>query len=46
MPRIEGVDVPDDKRGEIALTDIYGVGQSRASEILEKAEVSVDKRPR
>jgi 30S ribosomal protein S13 len=38
--------VPDDKRGEIALTDIYGVGQSRASEILEKAEVSVDKRPR
>ncbi|WP_263792817.1 30S ribosomal protein S13 [Salinibacter sp.] len=46
MPRIEGVDVPDDKRGEIALTDIYGVGQSRASEILKKAEVSVDKRPR
>lgn len=46
MPRIEGVDVPDDKRGEIALTDIYGVGRSRASEILDKAEVSVDKRPR
>ncbi|WP_103019274.1 30S ribosomal protein S13 [Salinibacter altiplanensis] len=46
MPRIEGVDVPDDKRGEIALTEIYGVGQSRASEILGKAEVNHDKCPR
>jgi small subunit ribosomal protein S13 len=46
MPRIEGVDVPDDKRGEIALTEIYGVGQSRANEILDKADVDEDLRPR
>lgn len=46
MPRIEGVDVPEDKRGEIALTEIYGVGRSRAGEVLEEAEISVDKRPR
>lgn len=45
MPRIEGVDVPEDKRGEIALTEIYGVGRSRANEILNKAEISEDKRP-
>lgn len=46
MPRIEGVDVPVDKRGEIALTEIYGVGRSRAQEILDKAEIDIDKRPR
>ncbi|PSQ88981.1 MAG: 30S ribosomal protein S13 [Bacteroidetes bacterium QS_8_64_10] len=45
MPRIAGVDVPDYKRGEIALTDIYGVGQSRANEILERAEIDVDEHP-
>lgn len=36
MPRIAGVDVPNNKRGEIALTSIYGIGRSRANEILEK----------
>lgn len=46
MPRIAGVDVSDHKRGEIALTDIYGVGRSRAQTVLEKAEVDKDKRPR
>ena len=46
MPRIEGVDVPEHKRGEIALTAIYGIGQSRASTVLEEAEVDRDKRPR
>lgn len=46
MPRIEGVDVPEDKRGEIALTRIYGVGRSRANEILEKAEIDRDRRPK
>jgi small subunit ribosomal protein S13 len=46
MARIVGVDIPEDKRGEIALTEIYGVGRSRANEILEKAEISEDKRPR
>jgi len=46
MPRIAGVDVPDNKRGEIALTEIYGVGRSRANEILERAEIDNDLRPR
>ncbi len=46
MPRIEGVDVPDSKRGEIALTEIYGVGRSRANEILDKADIDPDLRPR
>ena len=46
MPRIAGVDVPDHKRGEIALTDIYGVGRSRANEILDAADVDPDAHPR
>jgi small subunit ribosomal protein S13 len=36
MPRIAGVDVPTHKRGEIALTSIFGIGRSRAAEILGK----------
>jgi small subunit ribosomal protein S13 len=39
MPRIAGVDVPSDKRGEFALTAIFGVGRSRALEILQRAEI-------
>ena len=39
MPRIAGVDLPRNKRIEIALTAIYGIGRSRAKEILEKAQV-------
>ncbi|MEM8600216.1 MAG: 30S ribosomal protein S13 [Bacteroidota bacterium] len=39
MPRIAGVDVPNNKRAEFALTDIYGIGRSRAIEILERAEL-------
>lgn len=39
MPRIAGVEVPPRKRGEFALTAIFGVGRSRAIEILEKAEI-------
>lgn len=46
MPRIAGVDVPEHKRGVIALTDIYGIGQSRAQNILESLEVDPDLRPR
>ena len=46
MPRIAGVDIPNHKRGEIALTDIFGVGQSRAQEILDRADVDKDKDPR
>ncbi len=42
MPRIAGVDVPARKRGEFALTSIYGVGRSRAREILEKAGIDPD----
>ena len=37
--RIVGVDLPQNKRGEIALTYIYGIGRSAANIILEKAEV-------
>lgn len=45
MVRIAGVDIPDNKRGEIALTYIYGIGRSLASKILEDAKVDKDKRP-
>ena len=37
--RIAGVDIPQNKRGEIALTYIYGLGRSSANQILEKAGV-------
>lgn len=42
MARIAGVDIPKEKRGVIALTYIFGIGRSRAKEILEKAQVSED----
>ncbi len=42
MARIAGVDIPKQKRGAIALTYIYGIGNSRAQEILEKAGVDED----
>jgi small subunit ribosomal protein S13 len=42
MARIAGVDVPKNKRGVIALTYIFGIGKSRAIEILDKAQVSQD----
>ena len=42
MARIAGVDIPKQKRGVIALTYIYGIGKSRAQEILETAKVSED----
>ena len=44
MARIAGVDIPKQKRGIIALTYIFGIGKSRAKEILEKAQVSEDKK--
>tara|TARA_A200000113_G_scaffold215097_1_gene219122 strand:- start:25 stop:399 length:375 start_codon:yes stop_codon:yes gene_type:complete len=44
MARISGVDIPKQKRGEIALTYIFGVGKSRAQQILEKAGVDVSKK--
>ena len=42
MARIAGVDIPKQKRGVIALTSIYGIGKSRAKDILDKAGVSED----
>ena len=42
MARVAGVDLPPQKRAQIGLTYIYGVGKSRATEVLAKAGVSVD----
>ncbi|MCG8340179.1 MAG: 30S ribosomal protein S13 [Cytophagales bacterium] len=44
MARVLGVDVPDNKRGEISLTYIFGIGRSSANKILEEAGVNKDKR--
>ena len=45
MPRIAGIDVPNNKRGEIALTSIFGIGRSRAVEILERHNIDPDQHP-
>ncbi len=39
MARIAGVDIPNNKRGEISLTYVYGIGINRAQEILDKAGI-------
>jgi small subunit ribosomal protein S13 len=44
MARIAGIDLPNNKRGEIGLTYIYGIGRSTAQKILTQAEVSWDKK--
>lgn len=44
MARIAGVDIPDNKRGLISLTYIFGIGQSAASDILEQAGVDANKK--
>ena len=44
MARIKGVDIPNEKRVEIALTYIYGIGRSLSNKILEEAKVNPDKR--
>lgn len=44
MTRIAGVNIPDQKRIEVALTYIYGIGGMRAREILRAAGVNPDKR--
>ena len=44
MARIAGVDLPRNKRMEIALTYIFGIGRARSREILKKADISFDKR--
>ncbi len=42
MARIAGVDIPANKRGEIALTYIYGIGRSRATMLLNEAGIDVN----
>lgn len=44
MARISGIDLPKNKRGEIGLTYIFGIGRSSAQRILSEAEVSFDKK--
>ena len=44
MARIAGIDLPKNKRGEIGLTYIFGIGRSTAQYILDKAEISHDKK--
>jgi small subunit ribosomal protein S13 len=44
LVRVAGIDLPDNKRAEIALTYIFGIGRTRSNEILEK--VGVDKNRR
>ncbi|MDO5453985.1 MAG: 30S ribosomal protein S13 [Corynebacterium sp.] len=44
MARLAGVDLPRNKRMEIALTYIYGIGPARSAELLEKTGISADLR--
>ena len=44
MARIAGIDLPKNKRGEIGLTYIYGIGPSTAKYILQKAAIDVNKK--
>ena len=44
MARIAGIDLPKNKRGEIGLTYIFGIGSSTAKYILDKAGISYDKK--
>ena len=44
MARISGIDLPRDKRIEVALTYIYGIGPARAAEVLKITEIDPDTR--
>ena len=44
MARIAGIDLPKNKRGEIGLTYIFGIGRSTARYILDKANIDYDKK--
>jgi small subunit ribosomal protein S13 len=44
MARIAGVDIPKNKRGEVSLTYVYGIGRSSAQKILDKAGVDWNKK--
>ena len=44
MPRIAGIDIPLDKRIEVGLTYIYGIGKKTSNDILKLAEIDLNKR--
>ncbi len=44
MPRIAGVNIPENKRIEVALTYIYGIGRHLSKEILTKANIDINKK--
>jgi small subunit ribosomal protein S13 len=46
MARVAGVDLPPNKRAEVGLTYIYGIGRSRANSVLREANVNLDTRVR
>lgn len=46
MPRVIGIDIPDNKRLEVSLTYIYGVGRKLANQIIEKLGLNKDMRAR
>jgi small subunit ribosomal protein S13 len=46
MARIAGIDLPRDKRVEVSLTYIYGIGRTRSQELLEQANINPDTRVR
>jgi small subunit ribosomal protein S13 len=46
MARVAGVDLPPNKRAQIGLTYIFGIGRSRATSILQQAQINVDTRVR
>jgi small subunit ribosomal protein S13 len=46
MARVAGVDLPRDKRGEVALTYIYGIGRNTARRVLADSNIGLDKKVR
>lgn len=46
MARIAGVDLPDNKRAEVGLTYIYGIGRSRAMRIIKDAAAGLERNPK
>ncbi|HRK75137.1 MAG TPA: 30S ribosomal protein S13 [Rhodothermales bacterium] len=44
MPRIAGVDIPANKRGDISLSYIFGIGVNNAKEVLAKADIDPDRK--
>lgn len=44
MARISGVDIPSNKRGEVSLTYIFGIGRSSAKKILNQADIDINKK--